>query len=109
ENYVVTHDAHRRTQEYELLTQIGQAISSHLDQDEIMRTIQVELGQIFDTSHFYIAFKENDEIRFELEVRDGLVQPKRKRELRNAFTEYVIQNGQALLIRSELEKARAKL
>jgi diguanylate cyclase (GGDEF)-like protein len=109
ENYVVTHDAHRRTKEYELMTQIGQAISSHLDQDEILRTIQVELGQIFDTSHFYIAFLESDEIRFELEVRSGRVLPKRTRELRNAFTEYVIHNGQSLLIRSELEKTRARL
>ena len=58
ENYVVSHDAHRRTKEYELLTEIGKAISSRLDQDEILRTIQMELGQIFDTSHFYIAFQE---------------------------------------------------
>ncbi|PYQ40972.1 MAG: hypothetical protein DMG99_12320, partial [Acidobacteria bacterium] len=53
ENYVVSHDAHRRTKEYELLTDIGKAISSRLDQDEILRTIQIELGQIFDTSNFY--------------------------------------------------------
>jgi diguanylate cyclase (GGDEF)-like protein len=109
ENYVVTHEAHRRTKEYELLTDIGKAISSRLDQDEILRTIQVELGRIFDTSHFYIAFQESDEIRFELEVRDGRVLPKRTREIRNAFTEYVIRNGEPLLIRSDLESTRKKL
>ena len=109
ENYVVTHDAHRRTKEYELLTEIGKAISSRLDQDEILRTIQVELGQIFDTSHFYIAFQEGDEIRFELEVRDNRVYPKRTRELRNAFTEYVIRTGEPLLIRSDLESMRKQL
>ena len=109
ENYVVTHDAHRRTKEYELLTEIGKAISSHLDQDEILRTIQVELGQIFDTSHFYIAFQEGEEIRFELEVRDARVLPKRKREVRNAFTEYVIRTAEPLLIRSDLESARTRL
>ncbi|HYM79160.1 MAG TPA: diguanylate cyclase [Candidatus Dormibacteraeota bacterium] len=109
ENYVLSHDAHRRTQEYELLTEIGKAISSRLDQDEILRTIQVELGQIFDTSHFYIAFQEAEEIRFELEVRDNRVLPKRKRELRNAFTEHVIRNGEPLLIRSDLETARQRL
>jgi diguanylate cyclase (GGDEF)-like protein len=109
ENYVVTHDAHRRTKEYELLTEIGKAISSRLDQDEILRTIHVELGQIFDTSHFYIAFQEGDEIRFELEVRDGRALPKRTRELRNAFTEYVIRTGEPLLIRSDLEAARRRL
>ena len=109
ENYAVSHDAHRRTQEYELLTEIGKAISSRLDQDEILRTIQVELGQIFDTSHFYIAFQEPEEIRFELEVRDGRVLPKRRRELRNAFTEYVIRTGESLLIRSDLEATRKRL
>jgi len=54
---VVTHDAHRRTKEYELLTQIGQAISSRLDQEEILRTLRIELGQIFDTSNFYVSFQ----------------------------------------------------
>ena len=56
ENYVVMHDAQRRTKEYELLTQIGQAISSRLDQDEVLRTVQKELGQIFDTSEFLHRF-----------------------------------------------------
>lgn len=109
ENYVVGHDAHRRTQEYELLTEIGKAISSRLNQDEILRTIQIELGQIFDTSNFYIAFQDADEIRFELEVGDNRVLAKRSRELLNGFTEYVIRTGEALLIRSDLEKMRARL
>src|SRR5229473_1053232 len=109
ENYVVMHDAQRRTKEYELLTQIGQAISSRLDQDEILRTIQKELGQIFDTSNFYIAFQEGDEIRFELEVVGNRVLPKRRRKLENAFTEYVIRTGQPLLSRTDLEKTRARL
>ena len=39
ENYVVTHDAHRRTKEYVLLKAIGKAISSRLDHDEVLRTI----------------------------------------------------------------------
>jgi diguanylate cyclase (GGDEF)-like protein len=109
ENYVIAHDAHRRTQEYELLTEIGQAISSRLDQDEILRTIHTELGQIFNTSNFYIAFQEGDEIRFEFEVEDNHILPKRSRKLENAFTEYVIRTGQPLLIRSDLEKTRARL
>jgi diguanylate cyclase (GGDEF)-like protein len=109
ENYVVTHDAHRRTKEYELLTDIGKAISSRLDQDEILRTIHGELGQIFDTTHFYIAFQQADQIRFELEVRDNRVLPKRNRELRDAFTEYVIRSGEPLLIRSDLEATRKRL
>jgi diguanylate cyclase (GGDEF)-like protein len=109
DNYLIAHDAHRRTQEYELLTEIGQAISSRLDQDEVLRTIHAELGQIFNNSNFYVAFQEGDEIRFELEVEDDRLLPKRKRKLENAFTEYVIRTGQPLLIRSGLEKVRERL
>ncbi len=109
ENYLIAHDAHRRTQEYELLTEIGQAISSRLDQDEVLRTIHAELGQIFNNSNFYIAFQNGDEICFELEVEDDVVLPKRRRKVENAFTEYVIRTGQPLLIRSDLEKTRARL
>ncbi|MGA9639993.1 MAG: diguanylate cyclase [Terriglobales bacterium] len=109
ENYVVMHAAQRRTKEYELLTEIGQAISSHLNQDEILLTVQTELGQIFDTSDFYIAFQEEDDIHFELEVEGGRILPKRSRKARNGFTEYVLRTGQPLLIQSDLEKTRAKL
>src|SRR6266852_3462483 len=109
ENYVVMHDAQRRTKEYELLTEIGQAISSHLNQDEVLRTVQAELGQIFDTSNFYIAFQEEDEIQFELEIEGGLILPKRLRQAGNGLTEHIIRTGQPLLIESDLEQVRSKL
>jgi len=109
ENYVVMHDAQRRTKEYELLTQIGQAVSSRLDQDEILRTVHKELGQIFDTTDFYVAFHDGDKIQFELEVVKGQVLPKRSRQYDNGLTEYILRTGQPLLIRSDLEKARERL
>jgi len=109
ENYVVMHEAQRRTKEYELLTEIGQAISSHLDQDEVLRTVHVELGQIFDTSTFYIAFQEEDELHFELEIEGGVVLAKRSRPAGNGLTEYIIRTGEPLLIESNLEQALSKL
>jgi len=109
ENYVVMHDAQRRTKEYELLTQIGQAVSSRLDQDEILRTVHKELGQIFSTSDFYVAFQEGDEIHFELEMLGGQIRQKRSRKYDNGLTEYILRTGQPLLIRSDLEKARERL
>jgi diguanylate cyclase (GGDEF)-like protein len=109
ENYVVMHEAQRRTKEYELLTEIGQAISSHLNPDEVLRTVQVELGQIFDTGTFYIAFQEEDEIHFELEIEGGIVLPKRSRKLSNGLTEYILRTGEPLLIESDLEQTRSKL
>jgi diguanylate cyclase (GGDEF)-like protein len=109
ENYVVMHEAQRRTKEYELLTEIGQAISSHLDQDEVLRTVHVELGQIFDTSTFYIAFQEEDELHFELEIEGGVVLAKRSRPAGNGLTEYIIRTGEPLLIESNFEQALSKL
>ena len=109
ENYITTHAAHRRTQEYELLTQIGQAVSSRLKQDEILLVIQKELGRLFDTSNFYVAFREGDEIRFEVETEDGITLPRRSRKTTNALTEYILRTRQPLLIRSDLEKTRQRL
>jgi GAF domain-containing protein len=109
ENYVVMHDAQRRTKEYELLTQIGQAISSRLDQDEILRTVHKELGQIFDTNDFYVAFQDGERLRFELEIEKGQGVPKRSRKVDNGLTEYILRTGQPLLIRADVEKTRERL
>ena len=109
ENYVVMNDAKRRTREYELLTQMGQVISSRLDPDEVLLSIQKELGMLFDTETFYVAFLANDEVRFEFESVKGEVRPKRSRKTANALTEYVIRSGQPLLVRSDMEKVRARL
>ena len=109
ENYVVMHDAQRRTKEYQLLTQIGQAISSRLDQQEVLRTVQKELGLIFDTSNFYVAFQEGEEIVFHLEVEDKQVLPSRRRSVDNGLTEYILRTGQPLLIRSDLDRVRERL
>ncbi|MBZ5513202.1 MAG: diguanylate cyclase [Acidobacteriia bacterium] len=109
ENYVVMNEAKRRTREYELLTQMGQVISSRLDSDEVLRSIQKELGLLFDTETFYVAFLADDELRFEFESVKGEVLPKRSRKTANAMTEYVIRSGQPLLVRSDMEKVRARL
>jgi diguanylate cyclase (GGDEF)-like protein len=109
DHYVQLHEARRRSKEYKLLTQIGQAVSSRLNTDDIMRTIHRELGKIFDTSSFYIAFRENDEIRFEFETEAGKVLPKRSRKVTNGVTEHLISTGEPLLIQSEMEKRRSEL
>ncbi|PYX94373.1 MAG: hypothetical protein DMG67_01685 [Acidobacteria bacterium] len=109
ENYVLMQQAIRRTQEYELLTDIGQVVSSRLDSDEVLRSIQRELGRLFDTRNFYIAFQEDDEIRFELEVVDGELLPKRSRRWTNGITEYIVETSEPLLVRSEMEKTRSTL
>jgi diguanylate cyclase (GGDEF)-like protein len=109
ENFLLMHDAQRRTKEYELLTQIGQVVSSRLDRDEVLLAIHKELGQLFDTSDFYVAFQQGDEIQFELHVDDGQVQPKRSRKMTTALTEHIIRSGQPVLVRSDMQAFRERL
>jgi diguanylate cyclase (GGDEF)-like protein len=110
ENYVLMQEAQRRTQEYELLTQIGQVVSSRLDPDEVLRTVQRELGRLFDTRTFYIAFMEADEeVRFELELNEGVAMPKRARRSTNGITEFIVRTGEPILVRSGMDKVRERL
>ena len=109
DNYVLMHEAHRRTRESEMLTQIGQAISSRLDPDEVLRAIHTELSRLFDAGTFYIAFTDGNDLRFEFETIEGVVQPKRSRTKVNGLAEYIVRTGEPLLIRSDVLERKAKL
>lgn len=109
ENHISIQETQRRTREYELLTQMGQVISSHLNSEEVLFAIYKEIGLLIDTNSFYVAFAEGDELRFELEVNDGQVKPKRSRKLVNGLSEWIIRNGQPLLVSSNMEAVRTRL
>jgi diguanylate cyclase (GGDEF)-like protein len=109
ENHISLQETQRRTREYELMTQMGQVISSHLDANEVLLAIHREIGLLVDTHTFYIAFADGDELKFELEVIEGEVQPKRSRKLANGLSEYVIRTAQPLLVRSEMEQTRQRI
>jgi len=109
ENYVLMHYAQRRTREFELLTQIGQAVSSRPDADEVLLAIHRELGRLFDTRNFSVAFVEGESVRFELEVEEGRVQAKRSRPTAGGIIEYILKSGRPLLIRGGMEQMKAEL
>lgn len=109
DNYILMHEARRRTKEYELLTQIGQVISSRLDPDEVLRGIQRELGRLFDTRTFYVAFQDGENLRFDFETVDGEIQPKRTRKFGGGFSDHIIRTGQPILVPSGIEKVRDDL
>ncbi|MGZ5154755.1 MAG: GAF domain-containing protein, partial [Burkholderiales bacterium] len=109
ENYLLVHDAQRRTKEFELLTQIGQVISSRLDPDEVLTAVHRELGRLFDTSNFYVAFLEGQELRYDFEVMGGVRQAKRSRKVKNGLSDFVIRTAQPILIRSEMKRISARL
>jgi diguanylate cyclase (GGDEF)-like protein len=109
ENYLLVHDAQRRTKEFELLTQIGQVISSRLDPDEVLAAVHRELGRLFDTSNFYVAFLEGHELRYEYEVVGGMKQAKRSRKVKNGLSDFVIRTAQPILIRSDMKHISQRL
>jgi len=109
DNYAIMHDAQRRTREYEMLTQIGQVISSRLDPDEVLQAIHKELGRLFDNGTFYVAFIDGDELHFEFEASEGVVQPKRSRKATNGLPEYIVKTGSPLLVRADVKRRKGEL
>jgi len=109
EKYILLCDAQRRTQEFELLTYIGQVVSSHLEEHEIFVAIHQELAQLMDTSTFYVAFQDGDKMRFAFEIEEGQMLERRSRDSSYGFTEHIIRTGQPLLIEADLERVREEL
>jgi diguanylate cyclase (GGDEF)-like protein len=103
------HNMRRRLREYQLLAQIGEAVTARLDHDEILRTVQRELGKICDTRSFYIAFRVGDEIHFDIEIKDGEFLAKRIRPLRRGITEYILEHREPLLVRANVTERRRQL
>ncbi|HEU5404313.1 MAG TPA: GAF domain-containing protein, partial [Terriglobales bacterium] len=109
DNYVLMWESHRRTEEYELLTHIGQAISSRLDPDEVLRAIHKELGRLFDTDNFFVAFEEGDTLRVDFETVKGIIQPRHRRKFGEGLVDHVIRTGEPLLIQAGVDRTAQEL
>jgi diguanylate cyclase (GGDEF)-like protein len=112
ENSYLVQQAARRTQELHMLNEIGRALSSTLDPDTLFETILNEIKRLFDVSYFCVALHDtaSNEIRFEVEVRDGQVLPKRSRPFGgNRTTEYLMRTRQPILIRQNYTEEMRKL
>jgi len=111
ENSYLIQQTSRRSEELHILNEIGRTLSSTLDSDALFEKIFSEMRRLFDVSNFWIAFCDSarDEIRFELEVRDGVRLPKRSRPTGNHLTEYMIRTRQPLLIRERIEEETRRL
>ena len=112
ENSYLVQQSARRTEELHMLNEIGRALSSTLDPEALFETILSELKRLVDVSHFYIALHDaaHNEIRFEIEIRDGVTQPKRSRPFgEQHVTEYVMRTRQPLLIRENYAEELRKI
>jgi GAF domain-containing protein len=101
ENSYLIQQTSRRSEELHVLNEIGRALSSTLNKEDLLRRIWEELRRLFDVEDLYLASLDplRDVIQFELETIDGVRMPKRTRPAGNHLTEYVLRTRQPVLIR----------
>jgi diguanylate cyclase (GGDEF)-like protein/putative nucleotidyltransferase with HDIG domain len=111
ENSYLIQQTSRRSEELHVLNEIGRALSSTLNKEDLMRKVWEELRRLFDVENFYIAELDplRDEIHFDLEMIDGARMPKRTRPAGNFITEYIIRTRQPVLIRDNYVAEAKKL
>jgi diguanylate cyclase (GGDEF)-like protein/putative nucleotidyltransferase with HDIG domain len=101
ENSYLIRQTSRRSEELHVLNEIGRALSSTLNKEDLLRKIWEELRRLFDVENFYIGSLDplRDEMHFDLEMIDGVRKPPRSRPVGNHLTEYIIRTRQPVLIR----------
>src|SRR5712664_2099767 len=111
ENSYLIQQTSRRSEELHVLNEIGRALSSTLNKEDLTRKVWEELRRLFDVENFYIAELDplRDEIQFDLEIVDGTRLPKRARTAGNHITEYIIRTRQPVLIRDNYVGEMKKL
>src|SRR2546421_443192 len=111
ENSYLVQQTSRRSEELHVLNEIGRALSSTLNKEDLLRKVWEELRRLFDVENFYIGSLDavRDEMHFDLEIIDGMRMPKRSRPMGNHLTEYVIRTRQPVLIRDNFATEVQKL
>jgi diguanylate cyclase (GGDEF)-like protein len=101
ENSYLIQQTSRRSEELHVLNEIGRALSSTLNKEELLTKIWEELGRLFDVENLYLVSPDpvRDQIQFELETTNGVRLPKRSRPAGNHLTEYILRTRQPVLIR----------
>jgi diguanylate cyclase (GGDEF)-like protein len=111
ENSYLIQQTARRSEELHVLNEIGRALSSTLNKEDLLRKVWEELRRLFDAENFYIAEldPQRDEVHFDLEMIEGTRMSKRTRPAGNHITEYIIRTRQPVLIRANYVSEAKKL
>jgi diguanylate cyclase (GGDEF)-like protein len=111
ENSYLIQQTSRRSEELHVLNEIGRALSSTLNKEDLLRKIWEELRRLFDVDNLYLAAYDpaSDQISFDLEAIDGMRMPKRTRPAGNHLTEYILRSRQPVLIRENFANEIRKL
>jgi diguanylate cyclase (GGDEF)-like protein len=111
ENSYLIQQTSRRSEELHVLNEIGRALSSTLNKEDLLNKIWEELGRLFDAENLYLATFDSarDQVLFELEAIGGVRMPKRGRPGGNHLTEYILRTRQPVLIRENFTLEARKL
>jgi signal transduction histidine kinase len=90
------------------LTNIGKTISLRYTTDELLLAIYTECRTVIDCTLFSIALLEesNNELSFELDIREGHTLPKERIPLGEGLNSWVVLHHQPLLLGSTAEERR---
>jgi diguanylate cyclase (GGDEF)-like protein len=101
ENSYLIQQTSRRSEELNVLNEIGRALSSTLNKEELLKKIWEALQGLFDVESLYLVSPDptRDHLQFELEAIKGVRMPKRSRPAGNHLTEYILRTRQPVLIR----------
>ena len=97
----------RRLDEIATLSQVSQAVRAGLDLGGVLSTIYRQVAHLLHIDNFYIALydPETDEISYPLAVKGGVRQDWPSRPRGDRLTDRVIQSGDALLLRENVDGA----
>ena len=111
ENSYLIQQTSRRSEELHVLNEIGRALSSTLNKEDLLRRIWEELKRLFDVDNLYLASLDpvRDAIHFDLEMIGGVRMPVRTRPAGNHVTEYIIRTRQPVLVRENFVTEIRKL
>lgn len=95
----------RRISELSILNEIGRALSSALDLEQLLTTIHQQVGRLFDTTDFYIATydPESDEWESVLSIVGGKRTPPERHKVQAGLTGHIIRNRTPLLFHNTAE------
>src|ERR1700751_2442535 len=101
ENSYLVQQTSRRSEELHVLNEIGRALSSTLNREDLLVKIWEELRRLFDVENLYLASPDpvRDAINFDLEMLGSVRTPPRSRPAGNHLTEYITRTRQPVLIR----------
>jgi signal transduction histidine kinase/DNA-binding response OmpR family regulator len=106
ENARLFREREQRITELAILNEMGQALSSALEFDDLLEMVHQQVGRLFGTSNFYIASyaAEDDQWTLDFHVELGERQTAATYQVAASLTGHIIRTRQAVLLASRREQ-----